>query len=357
MDNITEENFIELVKDIQDITEVTIEYLPSTNQLKNIGRSVLKRTSPIVNICDSYEEYKKSGEIKNGIAKFIANTASGAITIIIVASAMEAGQIELIPITFVIGDATEKLVEKFALNCLTFLDTHILTPIQEDTQKIFNEIFIKPVERAIKKEYFEQGFYEEYDPYNEIDRLEFYMKEYLNFNGHIYKQERYAKNDILAYNTQGYTQVTLDVPTHNLTHSKSQHIDIVNEYKKTLSQIKQDFNNYIPIQVSLTKNEKEEIFYIRKSKTTLANQQSTPTQSKNTDSTTKSPKATKETTDSKTLTPNNNQTPNTLPFSLSIKDYNTFTPLSNKQIQITNIDSKLTYTKQQKVSNAKECFR
>lgn len=40
MDNITEENFIELVKDIQDITEVTIEYLPSTNQLKNIGRSV-----------------------------------------------------------------------------------------------------------------------------------------------------------------------------------------------------------------------------------------------------------------------------------------------------------------------------
>ena len=229
---------------------------------------------------------------------------------------MEAGQIELIPITFVIGDATEKLVEKFALNCLTFLDTHILTPIQEDTQKIFNEIFIKPVERAIKKEYFEQGFYEEYDPHNEIDRLEFYMKEYLNFNGHIYEQERYAKNDILAYNTQGYTQVTLDMPTHNLTHSKSQHIDIVNEYKKTLSQIKQDFNNYIPIQVSLTKNEKEEIFYIRKSKITSANQQSkshttdsTPTQSnidstQSTTPTTKSPQQAKEST-----TPNNNPNP------------------------------------------------
>ena len=47
----------------------------------------------------------------------------------------------------------------------------------------------------------------------------------------------------------------------------------------------------------------------------------------------------------------------TFPFQLQIKDYNTFTPLQNKTIQLTNIDSKLTYTKQQKVSNAKECFR
>ncbi len=34
----------------------------------------------------------------------------------------------------------------------------------------------------------------------------------------------------------------------------------------------------------------------------------------------------------------------TFPFSLQIKDYNTFIPLSNKQIQITNIDSKQIYT-------------
>ena len=34
----------------------------------------------------------------------------------------------------------------------------------------------------------------------------------------------------------------------------------------------------------------------------------------------------------------------TFPFQLSIKDYNTFTPLSNKQIQICNIDSKQIYT-------------
>ena len=53
-----------------------------------------------------------------------------------------------------------------------------------------------------------------------------------------------------------------------------------------------------------------------------------------------------QTKDSSNSTSSNNlaQTPNTFPFQLHIKDYNTFTPLSNKQIQITNIDSKQTYT-------------
>ena len=55
-------------------------------------------------------------------------------------------------------------------------------------------------------------------------------------------------------------------------------------------------------------------------------------------------KESQQTKDSSNSTPNNNQTPNTLPFSLQIKDYNTFIPLSNKQIQITNIDSKQIYT-------------
>ena len=48
----------------------------------------------------------------------------------------------------------------------------------------------------------------------------------------------------------------------------------------------------------------------------------------------------------------------TFPFSLQIKDYNTFTPLSNKQIQLTNIDSKQIYTQTtEKASNLKECLR
>ena len=75
--------------------------------------------------------------------------------------------------------------------------------------------------------------------------------------------------------------------------------------------------------------------YLQDSKQLLdsSNTDSTPTQSNT------------ESTDSKTLTPNNNNpTPNTFPFSLQIKDYNTFVSLSNKQIQITNIDSKQIYT-------------
>ena len=300
----------ELIDDIKggkNIIDVVVETLPNYLEAKEFANKVSNRLNVGINISDSIYLYYETDSAIKASSRFIGNVAGGAITTIVIGVGVSTAQPEIIVVAFVAGKIVGDVVEKLSYDILTFLDTHILTPIQEDTQKIFNEIFIKPVERAIKKEYFEQGFYEEYDPHNEIDRLEFYMKEYLNFNGHIYKQERYAKNDILAYNTQGYTQVTLDMPTHNLTHSKSQHIDIVNEYKKTLSQIKQDFNNYIPIQVSLTKNEKEEIFYIRKSKTTLANQQSTPTQSKNTDSTTPTTQAPQQAKES--TTPNNNPNP------------------------------------------------
>ena len=79
--------------------------------------------------------------------------------------------------------------------------------------------------------------------------------------------------------------------------------------------------------------------YLQDSKQLLEsnNTESTPTQSNTT-------KDSQQTKDSSNSTPNNNQTPNTFPFSLQIKDYNTFVSLSNKQIQITNIDSKQIYT-------------
>ena len=99
--------------------------------------------------------------------------------------------------------------------------------------------------------------------------------------------------------------------------------------------------------------------YLSNQQVDSSNTESTPTQS-NTTPTTKESKANTESTDSKTqsnkqakdsnnsTTPKNNnpntQSPNTFPFSLQIKDYNTFTPLSNKQIQLTNIDSKQIYT-------------
>ena len=44
------------------------------------------------------------------------------------------------------------------------------------------------------------------------------------------------------------------------------------------------------------------------------------------------------------FTDSKNDSTLTIPFSLQIKDYNTFAPLSNKQIQLTNIDSKQIYT-------------
>ena len=100
----------------------------------------------------------------------------------------------------------------------------------------------------------------------------------------------------------------------------------------------------------------------------LSNQQSkshttdsTPTQpntesTQSTTPTTKAPQQTKESTTPKNNNPNTKPT-NTFPFQLSIKDYNTFTPLSNKQIQLTNIDSKQIYTNHSKSNRTKECLR
>ena len=80
----------------------------------------------------------------------------------------------------------------------------------------------------------------------------------------------------------------------------------------------------------------------------LSNQQSIPTEStqSHTDSTTPTAQSAQQAKDSNNANNNNPNTKNTntLPFSLQIKDYNTFTPLSNKQIQICNIDSKQIYT-------------
>ena len=87
----------------------------------------------------------------------------------------------------------------------------------------------------------------------------------------------------------------------------------------------------------------------------LSNQQSkshttdsTPTQpntesTQSTTPTTKSPQQAKDSNNANNNNPNTKNT-NTFPFQLQIKDYNTFAPLSNKQIQLTNIDSKQIYT-------------
>ena len=90
--------------------------------------------------------------------------------------------------------------------------------------------------------------------------------------------------------------------------------------------------------------------YLQDSKQPLesTNPNSTPTQS-NTESTTPTAQSNKQAKDSNNSTTPKNNNPNTkntntFPFQLQIKDYNTFAPLGNKQIQLTNIDSKQIYT-------------
>ncbi|MBR2148077.1 MAG: hypothetical protein IJ965_01355, partial [Campylobacter sp.] len=86
------------------------------------------------------------------------------------------------------------------------------------------------------------------------------------------------------------------------------------------------------------------LHYLQDSKQPLESNTTDSTLSQsNTTPTTQSTKDSNDSTTPKNNNPNT-QTPNTFPFSLQIKDYNTFTPLSNKQIQLTNIDSKQIYT-------------
>lgn len=66
-------------------------------------------------------------------------------------------------------------------------------------------------------------------------------------------------------------------------------------------------------------------------------------QDSNTESNTQSPTQESNATNSNS-TPQSNSTQSTIPLCLLIKDYNTSKPLANKQIQLTNIDSKQTYT-------------
>ena len=96
----------------------------------------------------------------------------------------------------------------------------------------------------------------------------------------------------------------------------------------------------------------------------LSNQQSIPTEStqSHTDSTTPTTPTTQSAQQAKDSNNANNNNPNTkntntFPFQLQIKDYNTFTPLQNKTIQLTNIDSKQIYTNHSKSNRTKECLR
>lgn len=253
-----EEEFIELAKNIQNIAGATIEYLPDTNDLKKVGKGILKRTNPIINICDSYEEYKKSGEIKKGIARFVANTASGFITAIIVVSGTASAQPELVVMAFVIGDISQKVIEDFANCCLTFLDTHILTPIQETIHNFLIRTFIEPVVHQIMQ--WTPNPLAPFSPfgYNTSDDISF-VYAYAVFKDSHYKHNAYSHSTpTYAYNTytqervnalsQGFSSLASDVSTHNIVISDSNisHCFDTLLYRE-LESLYKDYMAYTPI--------------------------------------------------------------------------------------------------------------
>ncbi|WP_257874590.1 hypothetical protein [Helicobacter sp. TUL] len=253
-----EEEFVELAKNIQNIAGATIEYLPDTNDLKRIGKGILKRTNPIINICDSYAEYKKSGEIKKGVARFVANTASGAITAIIVVSGTTTAQPELVVMAFVIGDISQKVIEDFANCCLTFLDTHILTPMQETIYNFLIRTFIEPVVHQIMQ--WTPNPLAPFSPfgYNTSDDISF-VYAYAVFKDSHYKHNAYSHGTpTYAYNTytqervnalsQGFSSLASDVSTHNIVISDS---DISHCFDtllyRELESLYKDYMAYTPI--------------------------------------------------------------------------------------------------------------
>ena len=261
MDKNKETDFLESVKKIHSVIGATIEYLPDINKLKGIGKNILKRTNPIINIYDSYEEYQRSGMLKNGIARFVANTTSGAITAVIVVGGANSGQIELFVVAFVFGDVSQKTIEEISIQFLEFVDSSLISPVYSKIQQVLKEIFIYPLEKFLNYKLFKQGFYEEYDPNNTSDTIEFLCDLYSddsnnNIGNNTYEYSHSNKYDIttISYHTSQQTK-----SIHNNTINQTiEHCD------SKLKSIKQDFFDYKPIDV-LSRNGNR--FFIRLKKT------------------------------------------------------------------------------------------
>lgn len=65
----------------------------------------------------------------------------------------------------------------------------------------------------------------------------------------------------MPYNAQGYIHIASDISTHNFMQLQSPNLDIVDKYREVLYRIKQDFNNYMPIQVRASNDKQENILY------------------------------------------------------------------------------------------------
>ena len=259
------EHINEKYKEYSGYVGVAVELInPNTDlkaTIKEEVAKVLKRLNPISNVIDANIVLQETGNVKRVFANFTSNQISGVIFAVGVVAGVRSGQPEIIALVVSTNNSLQAESEKAINIILDGLDKYILTPIQEETTKTLKEVFIKPMQRAMKYEYFEKGLYEEYNPNNNEDRLQFFMEEYLNFNEYQISNERYAYNDNSIFQ-QGYTQIATDTPIHTFI-PKQDSTNIVESYKQALENIKQDFYNYKPIKIIASN---DEIFYIRKAK-------------------------------------------------------------------------------------------
>ena len=141
---------IDAIKDGKNVVDVVIETLPNYSEAKIFANKASSQLNVGINVADSIYLYYETGSKIKASSRFIGNVAGGAITTIIVGVGISTAQPEIIIVAFVVGKITGDMTEKISNDILTFLDTHILTPIQEETTKTLKEVFIKPVQRAMK---------------------------------------------------------------------------------------------------------------------------------------------------------------------------------------------------------------
>ena len=253
-----EQELANYVKNIKGIGDVAFEMLPEYSKIKKLGKKFSKRINPYIYTLDAYAVYKETGKLKNAIARFTADVAGGVVTTFIVVSGVETMQPELIAVSFFVGDITEKVVEEFSLKCLTFLDTHILTPIQETIHNFLIRTFIKPVVHQIMQ--WTPNPLAPFSPfgYNTSDDISF-VYAYAIFKDSHYKHNAYSHSTpTYAYNTytqervnalsQGFSSLASDVSTHNIVISDS---DISHCFDtllyRELESLYKDYMAYTPI--------------------------------------------------------------------------------------------------------------
>lgn len=154
------EHINEKYKEYSGYVGVAVELInPNTDlkaTIKEEVAKVLKRLNPISNVIDANIVLQETGNVKRVFANFTSNQISGVIFAVGVVAGVRSGQPEIIALVVSTNNSLQAESEKAINIILDGLDKYILTPIQEETTKTLKEVFIKPMQRAMKYEYFEK---------------------------------------------------------------------------------------------------------------------------------------------------------------------------------------------------------